>query len=78
MEFDCFFETENLEAYERLYKVINPDIIGFPEIYNHSDEQLSTRLEAILPSPEGRSWNTAHIYDNFIATRYTILGQYAC
>ncbi|RKY48722.1 MAG: hypothetical protein DRP86_06185 [Candidatus Neomarinimicrobiota bacterium] len=78
VEFDGFFESENLSAYERLYGVINPDIIGFSEIYNHSDEDLSARLEAILPSPQGKSWNAAHVYDNFLATRYTILGQYAC
>ncbi|MDK2977272.1 MAG: hypothetical protein PWP06_1747 [Candidatus Marinimicrobia bacterium] len=78
VQFDGFFESENLSAFERLYAVINPDMIGFSEIYNHSDEDVSARLEAILPSPQGKSWNVAHVYDNFLATRYTILEHYAC
>jgi hypothetical protein len=72
VEFDGFFKDENKPAFDRLYDVIEPDIIGFSEIYDHSASDLVNRLEEMLPSPAGKSWNAANIHDNFVATRYTI------
>ena len=78
VEYDGFFKNENLDTYERLYSTMDPNIIGFVEIYNHSDEDLNQRLEEILPSNDGEKWNASHIADNFLATRYSILGSYSC
>jgi hypothetical protein len=77
VEFDSFFEEAKKPAYERLYNVINPDIIGFSEIYNHSGADVANRLEEMLPSPTGKNWRTANIQDNFVATRYTIKNSWA-
>lgn len=78
VEFDGFFGDEEKPAFERLYKAIQPDIIGFSEIYDHTPDELTARLEEILPSPPGKNWNAAKIADNFVATRYHILGSYWC
>lgn len=77
VQFDGFFEEAKKPAYERLYKVIEPDIIGFSEIYNHSGTQVANRLEEMLPSPTGKQWNATNIQDNFVATRYTIKSSWA-
>ncbi len=78
VEFDGFFGEEEKPSFERIYRSIQPDIIGFSEIYNHTPAELAARLEEILPSQPGKNWNAAKIADNFIATRYTILGSYWC
>jgi len=78
VEFDGFFSDEEKPSFEKLYKAIQPDIIGFSEIYDHTPSELVARLEEILPSQPGKNWNAAKIADNFIATRYTILGSYWC
>ena len=77
VEFDSFFDNSKKPAYERLYNVIEPDIIGFSEIYNHSGTDVANRLEEMLPSPSGESWRAAKIADNFVATRYSIKNSWA-
>lgn len=77
VEFDSFFEEAKKPAYQRLYQTINPDIIGFSEIYNHSGIDVANRLEEMLPSPTGKQWKATNIQDNFVATRYTIKNSWA-
>lgn len=77
VEFDSFFDTSKKPAYKRLYSVIEPDIIGFSEIYNHSSTDVANRLEEMLPSASGESWRAANIADNFMATRYSIKNSWA-
>lgn len=76
VEFDGFFENANKPAFERMYRVIDPNIIGFSEIYDHTPNQVAERLEEILPSTEGQSWSASKIADNLVATRYTIKGSW--
>ncbi len=77
VEFDGFFEEANKPIFERLYNVIDPDIIGLVEIYNHSGDEAAVRLEEMLPSPQGKSWNGAQIADNIIVTRYKIKNSWS-
>lgn len=78
VEFGGFFKAELKDKFERLYKAMNPDVIGFEEMHDNTTEQVVARMEEILPSPQGKSWNAAKVYDNIIATRYPIKAQYNC
>jgi len=71
-------EEAKKPRFERILKAIRPNIIGLEEIYNHSVSDVSERMEEILPSPVGQSWQAANIWDNFIVTRYEILGSFFC
>jgi len=71
--FSNFMKPEATGAYQRLYRAVQPDIIGFSELYtDYSIDEIITRLEEILPSPEGKSWKVERTNDNVLATRYSI------
>jgi len=72
VEFSGFFRKDRKEAYRRMYQAIQPDIIGFSELYlDYKLEDVTTRLEDILPSPKGQSWKAKRTADNVLATRYS-------
>ena len=53
---DNFHDPEMFPAYSRILKAIQPDIIGFSEIYNNSPDLTASVVERILPSPSGKMW----------------------
>ncbi len=70
--FSSFFRKDRKEAYMRMYQAIQPDIIGFSELYpDYSLEDVTTRLEEILPSDGGKSWKAKRTADNVLATRFS-------
>jgi len=70
--FSSFFRDDRKDAYMRMYKAIQPDIIGFSELYlDYKLEDVTTRLEEILPSPKGKSWKAKRTSDNVLATRFS-------
>jgi hypothetical protein len=72
VEFSSFFREDRKDSYKRLYRTIQPDIIGFSELYqDYKLEDVTTRLEEILPSPPGKSWKANRTADNVLATRYS-------
>jgi len=74
VEFSGFFRSDRKDAYMRMYQVIQPDIIGFSELYqDYKLEDITTRLEEILPSPKGKSWKAKRTSDNVLATRYSFI-----
>lgn len=71
--FSNFMKEEATESYKRLYRTIQPDIIGFSELYEeYSIDQIKVRLEEILPSEPNESWNVERTNDNVLATRFNI------
>lgn len=56
VERDAFFEANKVPAYTRILKSIQPDIIGFQEIYNHTSAQVAAQVESMLPSSKGEQW----------------------
>ncbi|MFT7592122.1 MAG: endonuclease/exonuclease/phosphatase family metal-dependent hydrolase, partial [bacterium] len=56
VERDGFFEANRVPAYTRIFQAVQPDIIGFQEIYNHTSLQVANQLESILPSVTGEQW----------------------
>ncbi len=53
---DGLFDQSRLPAFTRILQAIQPDIIGFQEIYNNSPAQVAAQLETILPSAPGQQW----------------------
>jgi len=71
--FSNFMKDEATASYQRLYRAVLPDIIGFSELYNdYSIDQIKTRLKEILPSANDKNWNVERTNDNVLATRYSI------
>lgn len=71
--FSNFMKTEATDVYKRLYEAIQPNIIGFSELYeDYSIDDIKLRMEEILPSNGDRSWNVQRTNDNVLATRYNI------
>jgi len=73
VEFSSFLRKDRKDAYKRLYKTLKPDIIGFSELYqDYKLDDVTSRLEEIMPSPNGRSWKAQRTADNVLATRFSI------
>jgi len=70
--FSSFFREDRKESYRRMYQTIQPDIIGFSELYqDYKLEDVTNRLEEILPSPREKSWKARRTADNVLATRFS-------
>lgn len=54
--FDQFFENSSFEAYNRMFKSVDPDIIAFQELFDGSSGEAADRMETILPSGPGEQW----------------------
>lgn len=71
---DAFMDQNNFAPYSRILKSINPDIIGFQEIYNSSSSQVANQVESMLPSAVGEQWYHANDGNDCHAiSRYPIL-----
>lgn len=68
------FESDRLPSFTRLLQAIQPDIIGFQEIYSFSSLQVSDQVESILPSSTGQEWYHAKAGpDCHAISRYPII-----
>lgn len=71
---DGLFEPNRLPSFTRLLQAIQPDIIGFQEIYSYSSSQVANQVESILPSSTGQEWYHAKAGpDCHAISRYPIL-----
>ena len=71
---DDFFENSLTDEYRRILQAIQPDIIGFQEIYNHTSQQTADRVELMLPSGNGEEWYHSKVDpDIILVSRYPIL-----
>jgi len=53
---DKLFEHQFTGEYERILNALNPDIIAFQEIWEHSGPETAERIEELLPSAENSQW----------------------
>jgi endonuclease/exonuclease/phosphatase family metal-dependent hydrolase len=61
-------------TFGRILKALDPDIIGFSEMYSTSADFVASWLERDLPSAEGEQWFVARAAnDVMLASRYPIL-----
>lgn len=73
---DGLFDQARIPAFTRILQAIQPDIIGFTEIYNYSPAQVATQLESILSSAPGQQWYYARQGpDCHAISRYPILAS---
>ncbi len=83
---DDIFKEENFQSFTKIFNTINPDIIAFQEIYDHSSEEVATLMEQFLPSSELQNWYHSKIesvdtsmynkVDVLVVSRYPIIKSY--
>ncbi|MDR9447139.1 MAG: endonuclease/exonuclease/phosphatase family protein [Balneolaceae bacterium] len=63
----------------RLFKALDPDIVGVQEVYDHSSAQLATLFEQWLPSTGGEAWyhsgHNAGDGDTHLVSRYPVVAS---
>ena len=71
---DQLFDPSVRDNYQRIFQALQPDILGFEEIYNHSAGQTKDLVEALLPSSGGQQWYAAKQGTDIVAvSRFPIL-----
>ena len=74
---DNLFEPSLIPSYTRIFQAVQPQIIGFQEIYNHNASQTQNQVESMLPSGGGQQWYSSKVAPDIIAvSRYPILNSY--
>ena len=77
VEYGTLFEDAARPAYQRLFDVIQPDLIGFQEIYDRDARATQQAVEELLPSGEGAPWHSAKAGLDLVAvSRYPIRATY--
>lgn len=84
---DDIFLEENYQRFNRIFNAINPDIIAFQEIYDHSSEDVANLIEQFLPSAENQNWyhakteaaddNVYNKIDVLVVSRFPVLESYS-
>ncbi len=69
---DALFDESAKDHFRSMYQAIDPDIIGFQEIYDHSAEEIAAIVEEFLPSAEGETWFSSSVHDNTVVSRFPI------
>ncbi len=71
---DQLFDPNVEQNYRRIFKAINPDIIGLCEIYDHSSEITAGLIEKFLPSTTGKKWYYSSVVpDVKLVSRYPVI-----
>ncbi len=73
---DDFFENSTFNAYSRILKAIQPDLIGFVEIYDHSSGATVERLKSMLNTTEN-FYHSRVNPDIVVVSRYPIIRSYS-
>lgn len=73
---DDLFESSKRIHFQRMYQAIDPDIIGFQEIYDHTATDVVSIMEDFLPSEQGEAWYASKVNDNIVASRFPILSTH--
>jgi exonuclease III len=64
------------QYFTRILKALNPDIINFQEIYDHTAEETRLLIASILPLPPGEQWYATSNSDCIIISHYPILNKW--
>jgi hypothetical protein len=72
------FEPSLYDNFDRILSAIDPDIIAFEEIYDHTSNDVKQLVESMLPSGTGEQWYCQGIYgdDIYAVSRFPINGYY--
>ncbi|WP_179862235.1 endonuclease/exonuclease/phosphatase family protein [Longibacter salinarum] len=73
---DTLFTAPVRNAYERIYRTVEPDVYALQEIYDHEAEVTRTRI-AELTDTDATEWHTAKLgLDLVVVSRFPILGTH--
>ena len=61
--FDNLFDPSLRENYSRILQAVEPDIIAFQEIYDHTSQETSDLIESFLPSSTNQNWYHSKVED---------------
>jgi endonuclease/exonuclease/phosphatase family metal-dependent hydrolase len=65
-------------AYERILKALQPDVIGFQEVYDHGAAPVRDVVADAIVAGEGKTWHAAKLgLDLVTVSRYPILETHA-
>lgn len=74
---DGLFDVERTPAFKRILRAVQPDIIGFQEIYNHTAEQTVAQVKAIFSPMGPQQWHGSKVAPDIIAiSSYPIIATY--
>jgi exonuclease III len=69
VHFDDLWDSYNSSRFHRILDAIDPDVIAFQEIYNHSAASTANLMESWL----GGNWDATKFNDLIVCTRGTII-----
>lgn len=72
---DDLFQSGNDEQFGRILKALNPDIIGFQEIYNHSDIETANKIKELIPDSD-EYYSSKADPDIILLSKYPILEKF--
>ena len=72
------FEPSLYDNFDRILSAINPEIIAFEEIYDHTSNNVKQLVESMLPSGTGEQWYCQGITgdDIYAVSRFPITAYY--
>jgi endonuclease/exonuclease/phosphatase family metal-dependent hydrolase len=69
--YDNLFEPSLRENYSRILKAVDPEIIAFQEIYDHTSQETADIVESMLPSGINQSWYHSKVEDLVPTNQYS-------
>lgn len=73
---DNLFSASLRQNYRRIFQAVEPDIIGFCEIYDNDGEQTVALIETFLPSSGNQKWYHASVNPDIrVVSRYPIVNS---
>ncbi|MBZ0184414.1 MAG: endonuclease/exonuclease/phosphatase family protein [Melioribacteraceae bacterium] len=70
VERDSPFDNNKKVYFERIIKAVNPDVIGFQEIYDHSAAEVKNFVQSILPNETWYSSNA--VPDIIVVSKFPV------
>ena len=68
------FDGSRAPSFSRILQAVQPDIIGFEEIYDYSASQVAKQVTSFLPLPAGEQWYASKVDPDVLAvSRFPIL-----
>ncbi len=74
--FDSPWDPGEEERFGRQLAAIQPDIVNFQEVFNHSAAQAAALVNTWVPLPVGESWGAAEQNDCITVSRFPIVDSW--
>lgn len=75
---DNLFKDQAMPSFQRILRALQPDIIGFQEIYSHNAQETVALIEKMLPLTDPQRWHGAKIgRDLIVISKYLITQTYS-